>query len=122
MPVVEALPWKSNPEIAAPPLTVTTAELLAEPPAPVQLKVNVLLAAVSAPLLAEPEVARLPLHAPLAVHEVASLDDHVRVVVPPLATLVGLAVNVTRGAGAPAVTETVTDLETLPPLPWQLSE
>jgi hypothetical protein len=46
--------------------------------------VKTLLAAVRAPLLVLPEVGRLPDHAPLAVHDVASLLDQVKVVLPPL--------------------------------------
>jgi hypothetical protein len=80
-----------------------------------------LLADVSAPVLADPAVARLPDQAPLAVHAVASVDDQVRVALPPLATLVGLAVKVTVGAGTELATVTVTDLLALPPLPLQLS-
>jgi hypothetical protein len=48
----------------------------------------------------------VPDHAPDAVHEVAFVDDQVNVDVPPLATLLGLALSVTLGAGA---TVTVTD-------------
>ena len=84
-------------------------------PSPVQLSVKVLLAAVSAPVLADPAVARLPDHAPLAVHEVAFVEDQVSELLPPLATLVGLAVSVTVGAGEVVVT--VTDRLVVPPLP-----
>jgi hypothetical protein len=52
------------------------------------------LAGVSA---AVPLVGSAPLHAPLAVHEVAFVDDHVSVVLPPSVMLVGLAVIVTAG-------------------------
>ena len=91
------------------------------PPSPVQARVNVLLAAVSAPVLAEPAVARLPDQAPLAAHDVALVEDHVNELLPPLATLVGLAVKVTVGAGTELATVTVTDLLALPPSPLQLS-
>ncbi len=37
----------------------------------------------------------LPDHAPEAVHEVAFLDDHVKVELSPLATVLGLALMVT---------------------------
>jgi hypothetical protein len=102
-------------------VTVAVAVALRVPPSPLQLKVNELLAAVSAPVLADPAVARLPDQAPLAVHVVASVDDQVRVALPPLATLVGFAVNVTVGAGTELVTVTVTDLLALPPSPAQAS-
>ncbi len=55
----------------------------------------------------EPLVALAPDHAPEAVHEVALVDDHVSVELAPLATVLGLAVSLTVGAGG--VTETVTD-------------
>ena len=85
------------------------------PPSPVQARVNVLLAAVSAPVLAEPAVARLPDQAPLAVHDVALVEDHVNELLPPLDTLVGFAVSVTVGAGE--VVTTVTDRLVVPPPP-----
>ena len=91
------------------------------PPSPVQARVNVLLVAVSAPVLADPAVARLPDQAPLAVHEVALVEDHVNELLPPLDTLVGLAVKVTVGAGTELATVTVTDLLALPPPPLQLN-
>ncbi len=46
-----------------------------------------------------PDVALLPLHAPEAVHEVALVDDHVSVELPPLSTVVGLAERLIVGAG-----------------------
>jgi hypothetical protein len=48
-----------------------------------------------------------PDQAPVAVHEVALLEDQVSVEPLPLATVLGLAVRLTAGAGV--VTETVTD-------------
>ena len=47
----------------------------------------------------EPDVDREPVQPPLAVHEVASVEDHVSVVLPPVATLVGFADRDTAGAG-----------------------
>ncbi|HZF16518.1 MAG TPA: hypothetical protein VE046_11290 [Steroidobacteraceae bacterium] len=94
---------------------------MAEPPAPVHVSVNVLLAALNAPVLAVPESALLPDQAPLAVHAVALVDDQVSVELPPLTTLVGLAVSVTAGAGG-AVTATVTDASSDPPAPEHDSE
>ncbi len=60
--------------------------------------VNVVLA-VSAPEDAEPDVGRVPLQPPLAVQDVAFVLDHVSVELAPDATVVGLAVNVSVGAG-----------------------
>jgi len=54
-----------------------------------------------------PFTALAPDQAPLAVHAVALVEDQVRVEPLPLATVLGLAVRLTVGAGA--VTETVTD-------------
>ncbi len=87
-------------------LTATLVLWLAEPPAPVQVSVNVLLAAVSGPLLALPEVGRLPLQAPPATQDVVLIDDQVSVVLPPLSTLPGLAANDTVGDGGGAFTVT----------------
>ena len=101
------------------PDTVTTAEAFADPPDPVHVRVKVLLAAVSAPVLAEPAVARLPDHAPEAVQDVASVELQVRFDAPPLATPVGLALSITVGAGADAVTVTVTLLFADPLAPVQ---
>ena len=54
-----------------------------------------------------PFTALVPDQAPEAVQAVAFVDDHVRLALLPLATVLGLAVRLTVGAGA--VTETVTD-------------
>ena len=67
----------------------------------------------------EPLVALAPDQAPEAVHEVALVAAQVNVDVPPLATVLGLALKLTVGAGA--VTETVTDCVALPPAPVQTS-
>lgn len=87
-------------------LTVTVADWLALPPAPVQVRPNVELA-VSAPLVWLPLTALLPDQAPLAVQAVAFVADHLRVVVPLLSTVLGLAERLTTGVGA--FTETVAD-------------
>ncbi len=55
----------------------------------------------------EPLIALAPDQAPEAAHEIALLDDHVIVELAPLATVLGLALRLTVGAGG--VTETVTD-------------
>jgi hypothetical protein len=73
---------------------------------------------VSAPVDRDPLAAMLPDQAPVAVHEVALAADQVNVELPPLATALGLAANVTVGAGE--VTETVVDCVALPPLPIQV--
>jgi len=49
--------------------------------------------------LVEPEVAWVPLHAPDAVQLVASVDDQVSVLLAPAATVAGLALMDTVGAG-----------------------
>jgi hypothetical protein len=71
--------------------------------------------AVRAPVDCEPLTALVPDQAPEAVQAVAFVDDHVRLELLPLATVLGLAVRATVGAGA--VTETVTDCVALPPVP-----
>jgi hypothetical protein len=100
VPVVAALPGKSRPKLCEPSplLTVTIAVRVVDPPGPSQIRLNVLSGAVSAPVLAEPEVGWLPLHAPLALQDVAPVDDQFNDADPPLGTLVGVAVNVTVGA------------------------
>ncbi len=67
----------------------------------------------------EPLVASLPDQAPEAVQEVALVLDHVNVELAPLATVLGLAVKLTVGAGG--VTVTVADCAALPPAPVQVS-
>jgi hypothetical protein len=51
-----------------------------------------------------PLVAIVPLQPPEAVQEVALVDDHFKVVVPPWVTLAGVAVSETKGAGAETLT------------------
>jgi hypothetical protein len=58
-----------------------------------------LVVAVSAPVLSLPLVPFVPLQPPEAVQLVALVELHVSVEVPPLATLVGLALSVTVTAG-----------------------
>jgi hypothetical protein len=64
-------------------------------------------------------VASLPDQLPDAVQEVALVDDQVRVELPPLATVLGLALSVTVGAGV--VTVTVADWAAVPPAPVHVS-
>ena len=98
--------------------TVTVADWAAEPPAPVQVRVNFVVA-VRVGVDCEPAVASEPLHPPEAVQAVALVDDQVSADVAPLFTVVGFAVKVTAGAGV--VTDTVADCDALPPVPVQVS-
>jgi hypothetical protein len=87
------------------------------PPAPVQVRVN-LVVAVKPEVLCVPLIDSLPVHPPEAVQAVASVEDQVKVDVPPFFTVLGLAVNVTAGAGV--VTDIEVDCTELPPLPLQV--
>jgi hypothetical protein len=98
--------------------TVTVTDCDAEPPAPLQVSAK-LVVAVRALVLLEPVLASLPLQPPEAVHEVALLDDQVKVDAAPLFTVLGLALRTM--AGAALVTETVADWLALPPAPVQIS-
>jgi hypothetical protein len=62
----------------------------------------------------------VPLQPPEAAQEVALVEFHVSVEVPPLATEVGFAVNVTVGAGATLTVAVAVLLE--PPAPLQVNE
>jgi hypothetical protein len=99
-------------------VTETVTLCVADPPAPVQVSVY-LVVAVSVEVLVEPLVASDPLQLSEAVQEVALVVDQVRVELLPLTTLLGLAVKVTVVAGE--VTETVVDCDALPPLPVHVS-
>jgi hypothetical protein len=69
--------------------------------------------------VAVPLVASVPLHAPLAVHDVALADDHVSVALDPRMIGLGETEIVTAGAaGAPTVS--VAEALLLPPLPVQV--
>ena len=98
--------------------TDTVTDCVADPPAPVQVAVY-FVAALSAAVDCAPLGAIVPLHPPDATQEVALVEDHVNVDLPPLATVVGLAVRVTVGAGV--VTVTVVACAALPPLPVQVN-
>jgi hypothetical protein len=63
--------------------------------------------ALNAPVDCVPLTDLPPDQAPEAVQEVALVDVHVRLEVPPCATVLGLAESVTTGAGW--VTDTVAD-------------
>jgi len=62
--------------------------------------------AVSAAVGCEPLVANVPLQPPEAVQEVALVDDQVNVEVPPLGTVLGLALKDTVGAAFESATVT----------------
>ena len=101
-------------------VTETDALAAVVPPVPVQLSVNVALA-VNAPVLWLPAVDLVPLQPPDAVHDVAFVELHVRLLLPPLLTVVGDADNATVGAGVALVTETEALAWVVPPAPVQLS-
>jgi hypothetical protein len=73
-------------------------------------------ASVSGPTDSEPDFALVPLHAPLAVHDDASLLLQRRVTFFPASTAVGVAVSVTSGSGD---TITTADFRTVPATPRQ---
>jgi hypothetical protein len=79
--------------------------------------------ALSLPVDWEPLVVLLPDHAPDALHEVALLDDHVRVDAVSLLIVLGLALRLTVTAGvAFALTVTVAVCCAVPPAPEQVKE
>lgn len=77
---------------------VTVTDLLALPPTPEQVSVNVV-SAVMAVEVSVPERALVPVHPPDAVQLVALLVDHCNEVVPEEVTVVGVALRVMVGAG-----------------------
>jgi hypothetical protein len=97
-------------------VTVTLAVAAPLPPGPVHVRVNAD-ADVSAAVTSLPMVGRAPLQLPDAVQLVASVVDHLNVVVVPLITEVGSAVMVTVGAGA---TATLAVAAAMPPAPVQV--
>ena len=77
---------------------------------------------MSAPVDWDPLVARVPAQLPEAAQEVALVELHVRVAVPPEPTDDGLIVSMTVGAGggsAGPVTVTAADVVAVPPGPVQ---
>jgi len=107
----EALP----PDDGAP--TVTLADLFTDPPVPVQVRVYVAL--LVGETLWLPEVLLEPVQLPEAVQEVAFVVLQVRIEDCPLVIEVGVAARVKVGAGVAAVTVTLADLFTDPPVPVQ---
>ena len=100
--------------IGALPETVTVADCVADPPAPVQVtSYSVVL--VRAGVCQIALVGTLPRQLPtMATQSVAPVDVHVRVDLPPLLTVVGAALKLTVGAGGAAAaagsaTDTATD-------------
>ena len=88
-------------------VTDTVADCVALPPDPVQVSEYVALA-VSAPVDCEPVRGSAPDQAPEAVQAVALVEDQVRVALPPLETVLGLALMVTVAVGF-GLTVTVVD-------------
>ena len=122
-----ALACNTNPPLVAlheaPPattgLTFTVTDLLALPPAPLQVSVKVVVA-LSAPVLELPLVGSLPDQPPEAVQLLALVEDQLSIADPPLLTLVGFALRLTVGLTR-VETLTVTDCVVLPPAPLQVS-
>lgn len=97
---------------------VTVADWDAEPPVPVHVSMNLVVAERVAVAL-EPLVGLVPLHPPDATQAVALVDDQASTDAAPLLTVLGLAERVRAGAGL--VTDTVADCVALPPEPVQVS-
>ena len=74
---------------------------------------------MSAPVVCDPVRALAPCHAPEAVHEVALLEDQLRVDALPLPMVLGFAFRLTVTAGF-ALTVTVAVCATVPPAPLQV--
>jgi hypothetical protein len=75
---------------------------------------------VSVPVDCDPVRVLAPAQAPEAVHEVALLDDHVRVAALPLPMVLGLAPKLTVTVGF-ALTVMVAVCAALPPAPLHVS-
>ena len=76
--------------------------------------------AESAPVDCEPLTGLLPDQAPEAVQEVALVDDQLKLELPPLATVLGLALRLTVAVGF-GLTVTVVDCAAVPPGPLQVN-
>ena len=68
-----------------------------------------------------PLIALLPVHAPLASQDMALVLDQLSVLLPPELMLVGVAVKLTVGRGATAVTVMAAVCDAVPPLPLHVS-
>ncbi len=117
LPLATVLGLAAKLTVGAGDVTDTVADCDALPPVPVQVMPYVVLA-VSAPVDCEPLAALLPDQPPEAVQAVAFLDDQLNVAEPPLATVLGLALKLTVGAGE--VTVIVADCDALPSVPVQV--
>lgn len=85
------------------PATDSVAEAWAGKPVPEQYRLKVSAAGPGNTTLIEPDVAILPDQAPLAVHTMASVLDHVSVAVCPGITLLGLTETVAVALGGGVV-------------------
>lgn len=100
--------------------TVSVAVLLALPPAPLQVSSYESVPTADGVTDWVPLVVSVPVQSPLAVHEVALVEDQVRVALEPRIRLVGETEIVTvRVAGA--LTVRVVEALPLPPLPVQVN-
>ena len=106
-----------NVTVGAGMVTMTVADCVALPPAPVHVSVNVDVVE-SAGVVKLPLVACTPLHAPLAVQDVALVLVQFKFALEPDTTVPGVALSATAGAGA--VTTTVALCVALPPAPVQV--
>gem|GEM_PF-1742356 len=79
--------------------TSTVTVRVALPPSPVQVRVK-LLAACRAPIACEPDTGRAPDQAPVAAHEVASVDDQRKVAEAPALTTGGSTLSATAGGAS----------------------
>jgi hypothetical protein len=86
--------------------TVTVADCEADPPAPLQVN-SYSVVLVRVPVDIVPPVARLPCQPPEAVQTLVPVELQVRMELPPLPTVVGVAVKVTDAA-AGETTDTTT--------------
>ena len=100
-------------------VTVTVADCMAEPPAPVHVS-SYSVVLVSVPVDQVPVSATGPCHPPDAVHAEAPRAFQVRVALPPSAIVVCDAARVTTGAGG-VLTATSTDWLAVPPVPVHAS-
>jgi hypothetical protein len=103
-------------------VTVRLADALAEPPAPVQVSVKLVVPAdVIVPVAAVPLVALVPLQPPDALQDVALVEDQVRVADLPVVVEVGLTLNATVGGGVAGLTVRRAEALAVPPAPVQVS-
>jgi hypothetical protein len=100
-------------------LTVNVADWVVLPPAPVQSSVYVTVPVVEGITDSLPLVGSEPDQLPLAVQDVALVDDHVSVELAPSVIDVGLKEMLTVGAGG-VLTVRVAALLPVPPAPVQL--